>query len=53
LIGTKDELVEVVDEAAEKLTAFGLSIHRLPGLNHEVPADLAVQLRSLLPTSAH
>lgn len=52
LIGTDYELLEVVDEAAEKLAAFGLTIHRLPGLDHEVPADLVIQLRALLPGSA-
>lgn len=52
LIGTDDDLLEVVDEAADKLTAFGLTIHRLPGLDHEVPADLVAQLRTLLPGSA-
>ncbi len=39
LIGTDDELVEVVDEAAGQLTAFGLTIVKLPGLGHEFPAD--------------
>ncbi|GAA1564022.1 hypothetical protein GCM10009789_16480 [Kribbella sancticallisti] len=52
LIGTEDDLLEVVEKAAEKLTTFGVTIHRLPGLNHEIPADLPAQLRSLLPGSA-
>lgn len=49
LIGTEDDLLEVVDEAAAQLIAFGLTIQRLPGLGHEIPADLADHLRALLP----
>ncbi|WP_020386659.1 alpha/beta hydrolase [Kribbella catacumbae] len=49
LIGTEDDLLEVVDEAAAQLTAFGLTIHKLPALGHEIPADLTDQLRALLP----
>lgn len=49
LIGTEDDLLEVVDEAAGQLTAFGLTVQRLPGIGHEIPADLADRLRALLP----
>jgi dienelactone hydrolase len=50
LIGTGDELLEVVDEAAERLTGFGLSIHRVPGLEHEFPQDFAQRLAEILPS---
>lgn len=49
LIGTEDDLLEVVDEAAAQLTAFGLTIQKLPALGHEIPADLTEHLRALLP----
>ena len=52
LIGTDDELLEVVDEAADQLTAFGLTIHKLPGLAHEFPDDLATHLRDLLSVAS-
>ncbi|TCN39623.1 hypothetical protein EV644_103295 [Kribbella orskensis] len=48
VIGTDDELLEVVDEAGERLSEFGLSIERVPGLTHEFPADFAARLTTLL-----
>ncbi|QNE19914.1 hypothetical protein F1D05_20870 [Kribbella qitaiheensis] len=50
LIGTGDDLREVVDEAADKLTAFGLAVQQLPGLVHEYPQDFAQRLAELLPS---
>ncbi|MFC5261761.1 alpha/beta hydrolase [Kribbella qitaiheensis] len=47
VIGTDDELLEVVDEAGERLSEFGLSIERVPGLTHEFPADFAARLTTL------
>ncbi|MFI5710330.1 alpha/beta hydrolase [Kribbella sp. NPDC051620] len=49
LVGTEDDLLEVVEEAAAQLTAFGLSIDKLPALGHQIPADLTDHLRALLP----
>jgi predicted esterase len=49
LIGAEDDLLEVVDDAAAQLTSLGLTIHKLPGLGHEVPAGLTDHLRALLP----
>jgi hypothetical protein len=49
LIGTDDELLDVVDNAAAQLTTFGLIVEKLPGVGHRVPADLTDQLRALLP----
>jgi predicted esterase len=50
LIGTDDELLEVVDAAAGRLTGFGLSIHRVPALEHEFPADFGAWLGKVLPS---
>ena len=47
LIGTEDDLIEVVDEAADQLAALGLTIHKVPALGHEFPDDLTVHLRAL------
>ncbi len=47
LIGTDDDLIEVVDEAADQLAELGLTIHKLPALGHEFPEDLTVHLRVL------
>ena len=41
LIGSEDELLEVVEAADPQLSAFGLTVERLPGLGHEFPADFA------------
>lgn len=48
VIGTDDDLLAVVDEAADRLAAFGLTIERVPGLTHEFPADFAARLATLL-----
>jgi pimeloyl-ACP methyl ester carboxylesterase len=48
LIGTGDGLLEVVDEAAARLTSFGFAIERLPGLAHTFPADFAGRLEKIL-----
>ncbi|GAA0935839.1 hypothetical protein GCM10009554_22870 [Kribbella koreensis] len=50
LIGTADDLLEVVDDAEGQLTALGFTIDRLPGLGHEFPQDLARRLEELLPS---
>ncbi|MEU0095959.1 alpha/beta hydrolase [Kribbella sp. NPDC006257] len=50
LIGEDDDLLEVVDNAGEQLTAFGLEIERVPGLAHEFPQDFAERLGKLLPS---
>ncbi|NEA33287.1 alpha/beta hydrolase [Streptomyces sp. SID13031] len=44
LIGTEDELLEVVEAAEEQLAALGLTVERLPRLGHEFPPDFAPQL---------
>ena len=49
LIGENDGLLGVVDEAAERLTGFGLAIHRVPGLEHEFPQDFGERLAEVLP----
>jgi hypothetical protein len=48
VIGTDDDLLEVVDEAADRLASFGLTIERVPGLTHEFPEDFAGRLAALL-----
>ncbi|MDX6260382.1 MAG: hypothetical protein QOH84_2070, partial [Kribbellaceae bacterium] len=50
LIGTADELLEVVDDAEPQLAALGFTVDRLPGLGHEFPQDLAARLEGLLPS---
>jgi predicted esterase len=50
LIGEDDDLLEVVDTAAEQLAAFGLHLERVPDLTHEFPQDLGERLRELLPS---
>jgi predicted esterase len=50
LIGTADDLLEVVDDAEGQLAGLGFSVQRLPGLGHEFPQDLAVRLAGLLPS---
>jgi dienelactone hydrolase len=49
-VGTADDLLEVVDEAAEQLTAFGCTIERLPGLGHTFPPDFGDLLAKALTT---
>ncbi|TCC64424.1 phospholipase [Kribbella pittospori] len=48
LIGADDGLVETVDQAAERLTGFGCTIERLPGLGHGFPTDFSDRLAELL-----
>ncbi|TCC45965.1 phospholipase [Kribbella capetownensis] len=48
LIGADDGLVETVDQAADRLTGFGCTVERLPGLGHGFPADFADRLAELL-----
>ncbi|MEV6417044.1 alpha/beta hydrolase [Kribbella sp. NPDC051718] len=50
LIGTADDLLEVVDDAGEQLAGLGFTVDRLPGLGHEFPQDLATRLKGLLPS---
>ncbi len=50
LIGTEDDLLEVVDDAGKQLAGLGFTVDRLPGLGHEIPQDLAVRLVELLPS---
>jgi dienelactone hydrolase len=47
-IGTDDDLLEVVDGAAEQLTGFGCRIERLPGLGHTFPAGFDELLATVL-----
>ena len=48
LIGSEDELLEVVEAAGPQLSALGLTVERLPGLGHEFPADFAARLAVVL-----
>lgn len=50
LVGADDELLEIVDEAADRLTGFGLTIDRVPGLEHAFPQDFAQRLTAILPS---
>ncbi|ADB29185.1 phospholipase/Carboxylesterase [Kribbella flavida DSM 17836] len=50
LIGTDDDLLEVVLEAADQLEGFGLRITTLPGQGHQVPSDFADLLAQTLGT---
>lgn len=50
LIGTDDDLLEVVDGAEAQLAALGLTVERLPGLGHEFPQDFADRLAKSLPS---
>jgi predicted esterase len=50
LIGTADDLLEVVDDAEAQLAGLGFTVERLPGLGHELPQDLAARLQGLLPS---
>lgn len=47
-IGADDDLLEVVDEMADRLTAFGCTIEHLPGLGHAFPPGFANQLAKAL-----
>ncbi|MGW1340811.1 alpha/beta hydrolase [Kribbella sp. NPDC002412] len=44
LMGTDDELRDVVEEAGEQLRGFGVAVEWLPGVAHEFPADFADRL---------
>ncbi|WP_406048142.1 alpha/beta hydrolase [Kribbella sp. NBC_00889] len=48
LIGTDDDLFEVVDEAAAQLTSFGFMIDHVPGLTHAFPTDFSSRLEKIL-----
>ncbi len=48
LMGTDDDLREVVEEAGEQLRGFGLAVEWLPGVGHEFPADFADLLSRVL-----
>jgi hypothetical protein len=50
VIGTEDELLEVVDGAEQRLTKLGFTVERVPGLGHEIPQDFAARLADLLPS---
>ncbi|WP_112244928.1 alpha/beta hydrolase [Kribbella monticola] len=50
LIGEDDELLEVVDDAADRLTGFGLSIQRVPGVGHEFPQNFGRWLGEVFPS---
>ena len=41
LMGTDDDLREVVEEAGEQLRGLGVSVEWLPGVGHEFPSDFA------------
>ncbi len=48
LIGTDDDLREVVEEAGERLRSFGVAVEWLPGVGHEFPADFADRISPVL-----
>jgi len=48
LMGTDDDLREVVEEAGEQLRSFGVSVELLPGVAHEFPSDFADRLSQVL-----
>lgn len=48
LIGADDDLLEVVDDAAARLTSFGFTIERLHGLAHTFPADFFSRMEKIL-----
>jgi dienelactone hydrolase len=50
-IGTDDDLLEVVGDAEKRLTSFGCTIERVPGLAHTFPADFAGRLKETLRTA--
>jgi predicted esterase len=49
LIGTADDLFEVVEGAAEQLSTLGLEIEQVPGLGHQFPQDFGNWLGTALP----
>jgi predicted esterase len=48
LMGTDDDLREVVEEAGEQLRGLGVSVEWLPGVAHEFPVDFADRLAQVL-----
>jgi dienelactone hydrolase len=48
LMGTDDDLLEVVEEAGEQLRGFGVSVELLPGVGHEFPTDFGDRLSDAL-----
>jgi predicted esterase len=50
LIGTDDDLLDVVTDAAAQLETFGLEIKVLPGESHRFPAGFARLLAGILPS---
>jgi dienelactone hydrolase len=50
LIGTADDLLEVVDDAEGQLAGLGFTVDRLPGLGHEFPQDFPTLLKGSLPS---
>lgn len=48
LMGTNDDLREVVEEAGEQLREFGVTVEWLPGVGHQFPADFADRLERVL-----
>ncbi|MEU4601433.1 alpha/beta hydrolase [Kribbella sp. NPDC023972] len=48
LMGTDDNLRDVVEEAGEQLRGLGVAVEWLPGVGHEFPADFADQLERVL-----
>lgn len=49
LIGTADDLLEVVEGTAEQLSTLGLEIERMPGIGHEFPQGFSNWLGTVLP----
>ncbi|MGW7687048.1 hypothetical protein ACWGID_40280 [Kribbella sp. NPDC054772] len=47
-IGADDDLLEVVDDLGEQLTALGCTIERIPGLGHTVPSGFDDRLAKAL-----
>ncbi|MFG1813166.1 alpha/beta hydrolase [Kribbella sp. NPDC049174] len=52
LMGTDDDLREVIEDAGEQLRGFGVSVEWLPGVAHEFPTDFADRLQDILVPEA-
>jgi predicted esterase len=48
LIGTDDDLLDVVTSVTPELTGFGLTVRQLPGVAHHPPADFGAVLTGYL-----
>jgi predicted esterase len=48
LMGSDDDLREVIEEAGERLRSFGVSVELLPGVGHEFPVDFGDRLSDVL-----